>query len=102
MKADIPNIASTTSKGILLTPSSLSFDLSITPLVLNMIQPSSPGLSNKETEAYEACRKFSCVHEACISKWSNTIDKPRRSKEKCGVLHDKWKECFALVMKEKK
>ena len=56
------------------------------------------GLTKQERDAYEACRKISCVHEACINRWHNTMQQPRRSEVKCGALHEQWKACYAGAM----
>ena len=56
------------------------------------------GLTEQEREAYEACRKFSCVHEACIHRWHNTVEQPRRSEVKCGALYEQWRACFEDTM----
>ena len=63
-----------------------------------MMQVADDGLTPQEREAYAKCRRYSCVHEACVKRWYNTLDQPQRSKAKCGALHEQWKRCFASAM----
>ena len=62
------------------------------------MQIAEDGLTPQEREAYEKCRKYSCVHEACVKRWHNTLEQPQRSKAKCGALHEQWKRCFASAL----
>lgn len=63
-----------------------------------MMQIAEDGLTPQERQAYEKCRKFSCVHEACVKRWYNTLEQPQRSRAKCGALHEQWKRCFASAL----
>ena len=51
------------------------------------------GLTEVERQAYEACNKLSCLHEACYKRYM--YSSPETQKEKCGKLIEDWKFCFA-------
>ena len=54
------------------------------------------GLTAAERKAYEACRKLSCVHEACYKRFM--YSQPAKQQRECAPLMDKWKQCFAEEM----
>ena len=50
------------------------------------------GLSDAERQAYAACQRLSCLHEACYKRFMYA--QPQKQQSECGPLMANWKQCF--------